>query len=199
MIGQHKHYKMRFRTVINLSGCYTKHELSKGCTINLTSVSSKLATLNTNKNPFEWSIPSNSEVNSPPSIYGHTANLYNDYMIITFGYNIDAQLYNSQVYLYNIKSKKWVTTFSPSDNKTTMTATSSTTSSTTLSISKPIITYPPTKKSSKSLTIGLGIGIGVVFLVSCIFIISFIVRRTRQTENSQNLVIIETPGNNELS
>ncbi|RHZ53469.1 hypothetical protein Glove_441g10 [Diversispora epigaea] len=51
----------------------------------LSSVSPKLAMLDTNKNPFEWSIPSNSEENSPPSTYGHTANLYNDFMIIIFG------------------------------------------------------------------------------------------------------------------
>ncbi|RHZ52407.1 hypothetical protein Glove_461g39 [Diversispora epigaea] len=96
----------------------------------LADVSPSLAMLDTNKNPFEWSIPSNSEVNSPPSIYGHSANLYNDYMIITFGFNLDTQLNSSQVYLYNIKSNNWVTTFSP-----------------------PAIS-PPAKQTSKALAVG---------------------------------------------
>ncbi|RHZ88419.1 hypothetical protein Glove_23g79 [Diversispora epigaea] len=48
------------------------------------------------------SISSNSIVNPPPSIYGHTANLFNDYMIFHFEM-IDIQLYTSQVYRYNIK------------------------------------------------------------------------------------------------
>ncbi|RHZ53553.1 hypothetical protein Glove_441g33 [Diversispora epigaea] len=156
----------------------------------LKSVSPKLATLDTNKNPFEWSIPSNSVVNAPPSIYGHTANLYGDYMIVTFGVELDTELYTSQVYLYNIKNNKWVTTFSPPDNKTTTTTTSSTAPSTT---TKPTITTSPTKKSSKSLAIGLGAAIGVAFLISCIFITTFIVRRTREPAPE----IFETPGSNQ--
>ncbi|RHZ46814.1 hypothetical protein Glove_606g185 [Diversispora epigaea] len=48
-------------------------------------VSPNLAVLDTNKSPYEWSIPSNSKANSSPSIYGHFANLYFNYMIITFG------------------------------------------------------------------------------------------------------------------
>ncbi|RHZ53507.1 hypothetical protein Glove_441g4 [Diversispora epigaea] len=114
----------------------------------LSSVNPKLAMLNTNKNPFEWTIPSNSEENSPPSIYGHTANLYNEFMIITFGFNLDTQLYSSsgQVYLYNIKSNKWVTTFDPSPSKP---------STSTTSTFNPVITSPSSKKSSKSLAIGL--------------------------------------------
>ncbi|RHZ53509.1 hypothetical protein Glove_441g6 [Diversispora epigaea] len=130
-----------------------------GCTYaatnaDLSSVSPKLAMLNTNKNPFEWTIPSNSEENSPPSTYGHTANLYNDFMIITFGFNLDTQLYSSsgQVYLYNIKSNKWVTTFDPSPSKPSPSNTST--------FFNPVITSPSSKKSSKSLAIGLGTSIG---------------------------------------
>ncbi|RHZ45765.1 hypothetical protein Glove_655g8 [Diversispora epigaea] len=151
----------------------------------IASVSPKLAILDTNKDPFEWSTQSKSELNSPPSIYGHAANLYNDYMIITFGFVIDTNSYASQVYLYNIKSKKWVTTFIPPDKKTTTTTTPSTTGA-----FNPIKT--PTKKSSKSLAIGLGIGIGAAFLISCIFITIFIVRK-------RNSVIIQIPGSHRLS
>ncbi|CAG8773123.1 6684_t:CDS:2, partial [Dentiscutata erythropus] len=88
-----------------------------GCTFNNTGVSPKLAVLDTNKNPYEWSIPSSSNVNSPPSIYGHTANLYYNYMIITFGYDIDNETYNSQVYLYDIKNNAWVTHFDPPSSR----------------------------------------------------------------------------------
>ncbi|RHZ53521.1 hypothetical protein Glove_441g85 [Diversispora epigaea] len=143
-----------------------------------TSVSPDLAVLDTNKNPFDWSIPSNSKVNSPPSIYGHTANLYNDHMIITFGFNIDAQLFSSssQAYLYNIKSNEWVTTFDTPDNKSTT----------------PTTNNPSGEKSSKSLAIGFGTGLGVAFLISCILIIIFIVRRIRQRPS----VILKISGSN---
>ncbi|RHZ45764.1 hypothetical protein Glove_655g3 [Diversispora epigaea] len=146
-----------------------------GCTYapgsDFSSVSPKLASLNTDT--FEWSIPSDSDMNSLPSIYGHAANLYNDFMIITFGFDLDTQLFSpsSQVYLYNIKSDKWVTTFSPNENKPT-------TSTTITSTNKPIITTSPTKKSSKSLAIGLGVGISAAVLITCI---TFIVCKTKQS------------------
>ncbi|RHZ71072.1 hypothetical protein Glove_262g66 [Diversispora epigaea] len=116
-----------------------------GCTLNLSSVNPKLAVLDTNKSPYEWSIPSSFQVNSP-SIYGHTANLYNNHMIITFGYDMDVQMYNFRVYLYDITNNTWVTRFDPS--------------------------LPSTQKSSKSLQIGLGIGISLVVLI-CIAIFIF--------------------------
>ncbi|RHZ89569.1 hypothetical protein Glove_13g204 [Diversispora epigaea] len=108
-----------------------------GCTYDFTSVSPNLAVLDTTKNPYEWSIPSNSKVNPPPSIYGHTANLYYNYMIVTFGFDIDNQTFNSQVYLYDIRNNTWVTHFDP----------------------------PSPTPSRKPLLIGLGIGIGVVVLI----------------------------------
>ncbi|RHZ89564.1 hypothetical protein Glove_13g197 [Diversispora epigaea] len=125
-----------------------------GCTYDFTGVSPNLAVLDTTKNPYEWSIPSNSKVNLPPSIYGHTANLYYNYMIVTFGFNIDNKTYNSQVYLFDIRNNTWVTRFDPSTP-----------------ISSPTSTSSPTP-SRKPLLIGLGIGIGVVVLI-CIGIFIF--------------------------
>ncbi|RHZ53535.1 hypothetical protein Glove_441g52 [Diversispora epigaea] len=119
-------------------------------------------------------------------------------MIITFGFNLDTQLFSSsaQVYLYNIKSNKWVTTFSPTENKPTTTTTSST--------FKPIVTASPAKKSSKSLAIGLGVGIGAAVLITCIFIITFIIRRNgnsaqdnQQFRNEQLSEILEIPGSDQ--
>ncbi|RHZ53491.1 hypothetical protein Glove_441g22 [Diversispora epigaea] len=135
-----------------------------------TGVSPKLAMLDTNKNPFEWSIPSSSEVNSPPSIWGHTANLYNDYMIITFGNN------------------QWVTTFTSTLPSKPLPSKSSTGTATF----NPIITSQPSKKSSKALAIGLGTGIGVAVLISCIFIAIFVFRRTSQRPD-----IIEIPSSSD--
>lgn len=58
-----------------------------GCSNNYQPVTPSLAVLNTSVYPHEWSIPSNAQYNSPPSMYGHTANLYSNYMITTFGYS----------------------------------------------------------------------------------------------------------------
>ncbi|RHZ71073.1 hypothetical protein Glove_262g60 [Diversispora epigaea] len=136
-----------------------------GCDLNYISVSPKLAILNTNKSPYEWSIPSSSEINSPPSIYGHTANLYYNYMIITFGYDADTNyvIYNSTVYLYDITNNTWVTRFnpppppSPSPSPSTPTSTPS----------------PHSPKFLKPLLIGLG-AIGVLI---CIAIFVFYKKR----------------------
>ncbi|RHZ53481.1 hypothetical protein Glove_441g93 [Diversispora epigaea] len=116
-----------------------------GCTRNFTIVNPKLATLNTSKDPFEWFwfIPNSSKANTPPSIYGHTANLYYDYMmIITFGYNIDNQTYNSQVYLYDIKNNTWVTIFISIANNTIPFVQVSTYPTPTPSFSIPTSTFP---------------------------------------------------------
>ncbi|RHZ52454.1 hypothetical protein Glove_461g45 [Diversispora epigaea] len=87
---------------------------------------------------------------APPYIYGHTANLYYNYMIITFGIlaGNDVNKYNSQVYLYNNKNKTWVTSYDPPPQSTPP-----------YSSSSPII---------KPLIIGLGIGIGILIIISCL-------------------------------
>ncbi|RHZ53504.1 hypothetical protein Glove_441g8 [Diversispora epigaea] len=122
--------------------------------------------LDTNKNPFECAIPSSFEINYPPSIWGLTANLYNEY---TFGFIIDTLIYSSQVYFYNIKSNKWVTTFNPSlPSKLSSTASKST------ATFNPIITSLPSKKA---FAIGLGTGIGVAVLIRIFIAILFVVER----------------------
>ncbi|RHZ48451.1 hypothetical protein Glove_551g15 [Diversispora epigaea] len=145
-----------------------------GCTQKFTSVSPNLAVLDTNKSPYKWTISSNSDSNSLPSIYGHSANLYFNYIIITFGFNIDTSLYNSNVYLYNITSNKWITSFNPppvpttTSNTSTFTGTSSTSTGTSTSSTSTLTTS--TKKSLKGLAIGLGISVVVILGV---FIIIF--------------------------
>ncbi|RHZ52409.1 hypothetical protein Glove_461g37 [Diversispora epigaea] len=157
-----------------------------GRTFNYTIVRPNLVLLDTNKSPFEWFIPSDSEVNSPPPIWGHTANLYNNYMITTFGFNINTQLYTSQVYLYDIKSYKWVTTFNPPPNPTTR------------GTITPVITLPA-KMKSKALAIGLGTGIGAAVLV-CSFIAIFVFRRKKRAddESKQRSDILQIPSVNQI-
>ncbi|RHZ53502.1 hypothetical protein Glove_441g78 [Diversispora epigaea] len=140
-----------------------------GRTQEYTSVSPILALLDTNTYPYEWSIPGGASFNSPPSIYGSTANLYYNYMIITFGRNINTLEYNSKVYLYDIKSNTWVTSFVPTNTLTTNNSTNINDSSTN------------TTNSSKSLAIGLGFTIAaIIIIISCIAI--FIIYRRKKRE-----------------
>ena len=46
-----------------------------------------VAILNTQVNPFEWTVPliSSNIGDEIPSLSGHTANLINNYMIVAFG------------------------------------------------------------------------------------------------------------------
>ncbi|RHZ53515.1 hypothetical protein Glove_441g83 [Diversispora epigaea] len=150
-----------------------------GCTHDYTNVSFKFAVLDTNKSPYEWSIPDSSKSNLPPSIYGHSANLYYDYMIIAFGFNMDTQLYSSQVYLYNIKSNTWVKTFNPVEPAITTTFGPSTTN---------IIL--PAKKSSKTLAIGLSLGIGgaaIIIIFTATFIIFY---KNKKNKTREGILII---------
>ncbi|RHZ89482.1 hypothetical protein Glove_13g200 [Diversispora epigaea] len=136
-----------------------------GCAFNFTGVNPNLAVLDTTKNPYEWSIPSISKDNSPQSLYGHSANLYYNYMIITFGYNIENKTFNSQVYLYDIANNTWITRFDPPPPS----------NSTLYPTSTPLPSLTPTSSptpSRKPLLIGLGIGIGVIVLI-CIGIFIF--------------------------
>ncbi|RHZ89864.1 hypothetical protein Glove_9g260 [Diversispora epigaea] len=135
--------------IIMLGGCVMKGEFA-----NISFVSPNFALLNTNKSPFEWSIPESSKNNSPPPLHGHEANLYYNYMIITFGYLVGNNTwlnstYNENAYLYDITNNKWVTSFDP-----------------------PVIDTPiKEKSSSKTLAIGLGIGGGAVVILIIIAII----------------------------
>ncbi|RHZ47254.1 hypothetical protein Glove_586g11 [Diversispora epigaea] len=116
-----------------------------------TAIGPKLAILDTNKDIYEWRIPSSSD--SSPYLYAHTANLYGNYMIVTFGYDMDNKDRNSQIYLLDVTHYTWVTTYTP-----------------------PIITKP----FSKALAIGLGVG-GGIFLATLISIGVRFFKRHRHT------------------
>ncbi|RHZ46790.1 hypothetical protein Glove_606g120 [Diversispora epigaea] len=130
-----------------------------GCANNFSRINTKLAILNTNKDIYEWTIPSLSD--SPPQIFGHSANIHGNYMIVTFGYELDNLIVNSQIYLFDVNQYTWVTTYTP----------------------PPV---PPkndtNKKLSKALAIGLGVGVGggvVLIILVSMGIVFFKRRKTK--------------------
>ncbi|KAF0526948.1 galactose oxidase [Gigaspora margarita] len=79
-----------------------------GVTINSTQVSPDLAVLNINT--WEWSIPKISQINAPQPLALHSATIYKNYMIISFGWSILKGSSSSFIYILDIRSYTWVTT-----------------------------------------------------------------------------------------
>ncbi|KAF0389750.1 galactose oxidase [Gigaspora margarita] len=84
--------------------------------LGLTTASPIFLSLNIAKEPYEYSELITSG-DKPPPIAVHTANLYQNYLIIAFG-NITNNLtepseINSRIYLLDIQCKTWVTNFTP--------------------------------------------------------------------------------------
>ncbi|RHZ88220.1 hypothetical protein Glove_25g44 [Diversispora epigaea] len=86
-----------------------------------------LVVLDTNFQPFKWLTPT-PEVNHPPlyglyGLYGHSANIVGDYMILEFGkFKIfDEEIYNRHTYLMDIRNYTWVSYFHPKRNVDTTT------------------------------------------------------------------------------
>ncbi|PKY15979.1 hypothetical protein RhiirB3_479132 [Rhizophagus irregularis] len=79
-------------------------------------VSPDLAVLNTETEPFEWTIPKvTSSIGIFPSLKGHTANLVGNYMIVAFGnitqLNTEPSETNTNIYLMDIRNFTWVNSF----------------------------------------------------------------------------------------
>ncbi|RHZ88574.1 hypothetical protein Glove_22g88 [Diversispora epigaea] len=143
-------------TILNTRG---EIILFGGCLPNYTRINTKLAILNTNKDIYEWRIPSLS--NSPPYLYGHSANLHGDYMIITFGHDMDNSIMSSRIYLFDVNQYTWVTTYTPPPVTT-------------------VLTNNSASKKSKALEIGLGVGVGgVLIILASIGVIFFKKRETK--------------------
>lgn len=128
-------------------------------------------------------------------MFGHAANLYHDYMIITFGEQIDFDIavifflpkfmllflgysmtgeYNSQVYLYNVTSNMWVTSFIPPPPDAT-----------------PNIQTSPIEKSSIIFWTAMSL---VVVILIWVFVAIFIIRKRKIQRERQT--ILEISGNN---
>ncbi|CAB4495712.1 hypothetical protein RhiirA1_530100 [Rhizophagus irregularis] len=79
-------------------------------------VSPDVAVLNTETEPFEWTIPKvTSSIGIFPSLKGHTANLVGNYMIVAFGnitqLNTEPSETNTNIYLMDIRNFTWVNSF----------------------------------------------------------------------------------------
>ncbi|KAF0544017.1 galactose oxidase [Gigaspora margarita] len=71
-----------------------------------------LATLDTTVNPMRWIIPNNNSTsNVPPSLRYHSATLYNNFMLIAFGWiSTNTFQLNDRIYIYDVINNNWITT-----------------------------------------------------------------------------------------
>ncbi|RIB05651.1 hypothetical protein C2G38_2117854 [Gigaspora rosea] len=128
-----------------------------------------------------WSIPDLS-LNSPQLCY-HSAALYGDYMIIAFGQipsKSSSSYYalSNNLYILDIKSYTWVTSFNPNQSKALPPTT--------------IQTPSPDNNLKNYLFIGIGIGAGMV-LLGVFSVVGFLLyKRKRQNQYPKS---IPTPGN----
>ncbi|RHZ81949.1 hypothetical protein Glove_116g49 [Diversispora epigaea] len=138
--------------------------------------SPKLAILDTNKDIYEWKIPASS--NSSPFLYGHTANLYGNYMIVTFGRNYSHL--NTEIFLFDVINYTWVSTYTPPITITTE-------------------TNVPTDTNVSIMTIksALGIGLGVAGGVILIILVSIGVFFLRRYRAKPHIPILEISGTND--
>ncbi|KAF0549485.1 galactose oxidase [Gigaspora margarita] len=129
-------------------------------------VFSDIAVLNTNS--WTWSVPSVSGTSAPP-LSQHSAALYKNYMILTFGATSATNLYTNNIYILNIQNYTWVTTFNiPSTTNPAKQTQSNGNSST-----------DQANNSSSNLYIGIGVGAGVVILA----VLGFFIYKNRHKEN----------------
>ncbi|KAF0526946.1 galactose oxidase [Gigaspora margarita] len=79
-----------------------------GMTINFTRVSPDLAVLNINT--WEWSIPNIPQKDVPPSLARHSAAIYENYMIVSFGRHVSEPQpsTNPFIYILDIRNYTWV-------------------------------------------------------------------------------------------
>ncbi|KAF0458461.1 galactose oxidase [Gigaspora margarita] len=85
-----------------------------------------VAVLNTNISPYRWSIPNISSTNSPQSLCFHSAEIYNNIMIIAFGIVTSDQLQttatlNKNIYLFDVQNYAWISLTTPTSTKSTST------------------------------------------------------------------------------
>ncbi|RHZ59341.1 hypothetical protein Glove_364g46 [Diversispora epigaea] len=96
-----------------------------------------LVVLDTNLLPFSWLAPKVNTINSPPSsLYGHSANIIGDYMIVTFGLFEKFKVYNNFIYLFDVRNYTWVSYFHPKRDIVTKTQVITTTKIITTTVSE---------------------------------------------------------------
>ncbi|KAF0548078.1 galactose oxidase [Gigaspora margarita] len=139
------------------------------------------AALNTSS--WMWSIPNLSQINSPQLCF-HSAALYGNYMIIAFGHipSKSSRSFTSlsnNLYILDVKSYTWVTSFNQNQalppNKSTTNQTSS-----------------PDNNLNKYLIIGIGVAAGIV-LLGVFSVIGFLLYKRKNRYQK----FIPTPGTND--
>ncbi|RHZ88230.1 hypothetical protein Glove_25g14 [Diversispora epigaea] len=90
-----------------------------------------LVVLDTSSQPFKWSTLEVNAINGPPSLYGHSANIVGDYMILAFGITPQSGEYNRYIYLMDLKNYTWITDFHPEKDIITKTVTTTSVVTTT--------------------------------------------------------------------
>ncbi|KAF0383402.1 galactose oxidase [Gigaspora margarita] len=126
-------------------------------TSDTTSILSELAVLNTIS--WTWSILNVSKTNAPPPLTYHSATLYENYMIISFGQTSSLPFEDSnKIYILNTLTYTWVIMSNFTSNLTT-----------------------PTNQTQTSLTsiVGISVGIGLLILIGVFSFIIFLLRKRR--------------------
>ncbi|KAF0458462.1 galactose oxidase [Gigaspora margarita] len=124
-----------------------------------------VAVLNTNISPYQWSIPSISSINSPQSLCFHSAEIYNNIMIIAFGIVTSDQLQttetlNNNIYLFDVQNYAWISstsTVSISNAPTSAAPSSTAPKSTKSSILPANVKETSTNHNSNYMTIGISL------------------------------------------
>ncbi|RIB17743.1 hypothetical protein C2G38_1403904 [Gigaspora rosea] len=147
-----------------------------------------VAVLNTNILPYKWTIPNIPPANSPQSLCYHSAEIYNNIMIIAFGIVTSDQLqtnssFNNNIYLFDVQNYTWISSITPTS--IILTSTTEKTSS---------------NNSSNIMAIEIGIGVSGFIIILCMIIAGFSYYKYRKLRKAivgmpgTNSYPIETPG-----
>ncbi|RHZ88755.1 hypothetical protein Glove_21g275 [Diversispora epigaea] len=89
-----------------------------GISSNGTTVSPSLIILNIKTSPFEWRSQIYSGDNEPPGLYAHSANLFENYMIIGFGEksndyisSITTTSTSTDIYMFDVGNNTWISKY----------------------------------------------------------------------------------------
>ncbi|CAG8704448.1 6304_t:CDS:2 [Gigaspora margarita] len=138
-----------------------------------------VAVLNTNVSPYQWSIPNVSSTNYPQSLCFHSAEIYNNIMIIAFGIVTSNKLQttktlNNDIYLFDVQNYAWISSATLTSTTPVPTSTKSTS----------------TNNHSNYMTIGISVGVSGLIIIFSLIIAGFSYYKYKKLRKT----IIEIPG-----
>ncbi|CAB4408071.1 unnamed protein product [Rhizophagus irregularis] len=142
-------------------------------------VPDQISVLDTNVDPFNWSIPKIDPAPSSTPFGGHTATLVGNYMIIAFGYtayNINDS-YSDQIHILDVSEEsnyKWVKSFTPNITYTNESASTTESASATKSANA-------TKSPGAAHAAIIGGTTGGIATVIIIIFVSYLLYRRKRT------------------